>query len=281
MFTPSRFQRENGRRPTAPTYTWYINGTDAETIDEVVIEFDVLDTVEPLDGIYFAYDQAYYLVLHNFTTIPALPPWPRENIELSQTRGNVDMKAMIELPELGVDLKKYAVRDGEHVRIAVPYSEFRNASKDLTLQFLPGTTFGNLSAYLFGANGLHEDSIDRISQKMEYPDRSSLQEELAIDFREKYGIRLDQIGAYNREAIENINYSQGILAEAYVINEDGSVNMPASFYDLGEYASQVKGAYTVAPEGLVSVFAILQKPNYFSDEQRRKRYRFRISKPDG
>jgi len=37
-------------RPTMPTFTWYINGTEADTIDEVVIEFDVLETVRPLDG---------------------------------------------------------------------------------------------------------------------------------------------------------------------------------------------------------------------------------------
>ena len=79
--------------PTVPIYCWYINGTQADAIDEVVIEFDVLDTVWPLDGQYYGYDQAFYIILHNFDTIPAMPPWPDSYI--SFRRGDIDRNIMI------------------------------------------------------------------------------------------------------------------------------------------------------------------------------------------
>lgn len=64
---------EEQMRHGAPTYTWYINEADVNTIDEVVLEFDVFDTVRPLDGKYYGYDQAFYIILHTCDTIPDVP----------------------------------------------------------------------------------------------------------------------------------------------------------------------------------------------------------------
>ena len=80
-------------RTNLPTYIWYINGNYADAIDEVVLEFDVFDTVRPLDGKYFGYDQAFYIVLHNFDTIPALPPWPVDYISFK--RDDIDIGSML------------------------------------------------------------------------------------------------------------------------------------------------------------------------------------------
>ncbi|NCC69722.1 MAG: hypothetical protein EOM14_16315, partial [Clostridia bacterium] len=101
---------EEEERPTVPTYTWYINGAYADTIDEVVLEFDVFDTVRPLDGKYYGYDQAFYIILHNFDTIPGVPPGSADR--MIYRRDDIDRNIMLKTPELGVDLKKYAAWEG-------------------------------------------------------------------------------------------------------------------------------------------------------------------------
>lgn len=261
---------EETDRPTAPTYIWYINGSDADVIDEVVIEFDVFDTVRPLDGMYFGYDQAFYIILHNFDTLPSLPPWCAEDILFK--RDDIDEIIMIRTPELGVDLKKYAEWENEHVRIAIPYSEFQNASKELTLQFLPGTTYGHLSICLWGENGLYADTADTISQRIEYPERdlaNEVIEPLFTDGMEPFPIvsaPADELGG----RIHGGSYDPNVIMEGLVINPDGSVDMPVVFYDLGDYASQVKGDYAVIPEGIVSALATLKGYNCFSEDQMRQ-----------
>ena len=266
---------EEQMRPNAPTYTWYINGSDADAIDEVVIEFDVFGTVRPLDGMYFGYDEAFYLILHNFETIPALPIWPYDPVTLEQTGGNTDQNVMLLLPELGVDLKKYAEWEDEHVRIAIPYTEFRNASKDLTLQFLPGTTFGNLSVCLYGEDGLYEDEIERISQTVESPERDLLNEvtmPLLQEFMERFEFGPYPFNQYPYEQLESNIYAGGDQRSAVnkgcVVNSDGSIDMPVAFYDLGDYTSQIRGKYAVIPEGLVAALTALSSEDRFSDEQR-------------
>ncbi len=267
-------------RPPMPIYAWYINGTGADMIDEVVIEFDVFGTVPPLDGEYFGYDQAFYITLHNFETIPLIPPWPEDFVYDSHlmSRGNTGRADMLAIPEIGVDLQKYAVWDGEHVRIAIPYSEFQNASKDLTLQFLPGTTYGNLSACLFRADGLQEDAVETVSQPIAAPEHNlfeAVMKPLLNDFSDRLGFNpstnFENVARELRDRIyggggDKIN----VIGDGLIVNSDGSVNMPASFYDLGEYANQVQGKYVVIPEGLVSVFATISQRERFSDEQQRR-----------
>lgn len=261
---------EENTIPTAPTYTWYINGAEADTIDEVVIEFDVFDTVRPLDGQNYGYDQAFYIVLHNFDTIPALPPWPVDNI--SFRRDDIDRNIMIQTPEFGVDLKKHVTWEGEHVRIAIPYSEFQNASKDLTLQFLPGTTFGHLIIYLSGEGGLFADTVERITQRMEYPERDLMREEIQPIYppkKEPFPMVSNpaiELGNRIREGSSEIN----VMDKAQYLNPDGSVNMPVSFYSLGEYANEVQGKYAVIPEGIVSALASLGAFGAFTIEEKQQ-----------
>ena len=256
--------------PTVPIYCWYINGTQADTIDEVVIEFDVLDTVRPLDGKYYGYDQAFYIILHNFDTIPAMPPWSDSYI--SFRRGDIDRNIMINTPEIGVDLRKYAQRDGEHVQIRIPYSEFQNASKDLTLLFLPGTTFGNLNISIWGEDGLFADAAAEISQRIEYPERDLMNdviEPLFTGGMEPFPIVSNPESELNSR-IHGGPYKINVMEKGLVVNPDGSVNMPVSFYDLGEYADEVQGKYAVIPEGIVPALANLKGYGGFTEEQMRQ-----------
>lgn len=256
--------------PAMPTYTWYINGTESDTVGEVVLEFDLIDTVAPLDYEYFGYDRGYYVTLHNFETIPLTPSWWRGSVNNLAKYGDTNKAAMILMPELGVDLQKYvsinANPDGTtHIQITIPYSRFQTASKDLTLQFLPGTTFGNLVAYVQG-DGVTPDTIDKITQTIDYDsfDYDDFKEEMLRNFnaqREKRvtsdlvpdsRMNVTEIG----NMIEASQYNLGLY-----VNPDGSVNMHISFYDLGEYADEVQGEYVVVPEGLVSAFFVLNQEN--------------------
>ena len=253
-------------RTNLPTYIWYINGNYADAIDEVVLEFDVFDTVRPLDGKYFGYDQAFYIVLHNFDTIPALPPWPVDYISFK--RDDIDINVMIRTPELGVDLKKYAVWEGVHVRIAIPYSEFQTATKNLALQFLPGTTFGNLRIYLWGEDGLYADTAEAISQQVEYPERDLMTEVI----QPLYPPKNDSSQILPNPAIELGNrIREGccdvkVVQKGQVVNPDGSVNMPIIFFDLGEYEAQVQGKYAVIPEGIVPAMSSIGAFGGLSEE---------------
>ena len=260
---------EGTDHPTMPTYYWYINGTNADIINEVVIDFDVFETVLPLNGQYSGYDKAFFIVLHNFDKIPSLPPWPDSYI--SFRRGDIDENVMLKWPEFGVDLKKYAVRQGEHVQIIIPYSEFQNAAKDLTLQFLPGTTYGDLSICLRAEGDvLYPETIDAVSQRIEYPERDLMNAEIKPLFTtgmEPFPIVSNPASELNGRIHHggNINVMQAGL----VVNPDGSVNMPVSLYDLGAYENQVQCKYAVIPEGIVPALANLKGYDGFTKEQMR------------
>lgn len=266
--------------PAMPTYTWYINGTESNTIADAVLEFDIIDTIAPLDNEYFGYDRGYFITLHNFETIPLTPSWWEGSTNNMAKYGDTNRAAMILMPELGVDLQKFATTemnpDGTtHVTIDIPYSQFQTASKDLTLQFLPGTTYGNLAAYVRG-NGVTDTTVERISRTIDYGFDS---EEVIIEeiWRNFNLVREEEIprdriiaGLLNRtevgNTIEHTPFNEGLF-----VNPDGSVNMHISFYDLEEYADEIQGEYVVVPEGLVSAFTTMSVDNSFSYSTKDKR----------
>ncbi len=268
-FDPERDSNLKLDRPHMPTFSWYFNGAAADRVSEIAIEFNLLKTVPGLHGEYFGYDRAFFLTLHNFDNpIPLMPPWPAADVSDSHLldRGDTDRTVMLTLPELGVDLQKYVAMEGDHVSIAIPYFEFQGAAKDLTLQFLPGTTFGHLTIRVKGAVGLDFGMIDAITQPAHIPERDLLHDVIMPAFQRS---EEDIIPLSDVEGPENIgNIMFGPMA-GQVINPDGSVNMPVSFYDLGEYADEVQGKYAVVPEGLVSVFMILSHPGFYVYEQQR------------
>ena len=266
--------------PAMPTYSWYINGTESEKITDVVLEFDLIDTVAPLDNEYFGYDRGYFITLHNFETIPLTPSWWEGSTNNLGKYGDTNRAAMILMPELGVDLQKFVTTeidpdDTTHVQIAIPYSQFQTASKDLTLQFLPGTTFGNLAAYVRGS-GVTETTVERISQTIDYGFDSEeiIIEEIWRNFNlvREGEIPRDRIiaGLLNRTEVGN-SIEHSPFNEGLFVNPDGSVNMHISFYDLEEYADEIQGEYVVVPEGLVSAFTTMSVDNsfHYSTEDKR------------
>lgn len=270
-FDPERDTSFKLDRPNMPTFSWYLNGSEDNLISEVVIKFAIYNSVPPLHSELFGYDRAFFLTLHNFdNTIPLMPPWPADDIYNSHLldRGDTDRAQMLTMPELGVDLTwKYISSEGNHITITIPYAEFQGAAKDLTLQFLPGTTFGDLTIRVKGAEGLDSGTIDAITQPVEIPERDLLHDEIMPAFQRS---EEDIIPLSDVEGPENINNIMFGQMEGQAINSDGSINMPVSFYDLGEYSGEVQGKYAVVPEGLVPVFMTMSHPGFYDYDQQRQ-----------
>ena len=139
--------------PDMPTFAWYINGSNTDKIAQVVIEFDLLETIHPLHPAFFDYDKGYFITLHYAQNIKRAP----EGVG-SQLDGDI---VTVDMPELGEDLRKYAKQDGTHVTISIPYLEFQGAAKDLTLQFLPGTTFAESLRRSMGSRRIERNNRER------------------------------------------------------------------------------------------------------------------------
>jgi hypothetical protein len=268
--------------PSMPTYTWYINGTESDHVANVVLEFDLIETVAPLDQHYFGYDRGYFVTLHNFETIPLTPSWWRGDTNYLGKYGDTNRAAMILMPELGVDLQKFVVTEANpngtsHVRIVIPNSQFLTASKDLTLQFLPGTTFAKLVAYVQG-DGVTQNTVDKITQTIDYNtfDHAGFIKEMLMNFNAQQSKVLSKNLIQDKDLnatcmgsmIERTRFNQTLY-----VNPDGSVNMHASFYDLGAYADALQGEYVVIPEGLIPAIFVLNQDNSavrYSKEDKRK-----------
>jgi len=256
-FNPDRMAGLPADRPNMPMYRWYINGSNANIISEVVIEFDLYETISPLHPTLFGYDMGYFLTLQYARTV-RLDPIGQQ----IQLKGNM---FSLDVPELGEELRKYAKQDGTHVTITIPYSEFQSSAKDLTLQFLPGTTFANLSIKLWGSDKLNENIVNEISQVIYRPEHDLLSEILVLA-----GMTKDAWGFpdYNGQIIGDVESAiHRDEGPGLIINSDGSINMPVSLYDLGEYAGEVKGKYAVIPEGVIPAFATLSSYAFLSNIQ--------------
>jgi len=239
-------------RPTMPTFSWYINGKASDIIEEVVIEFDLLETIPPLHPMYFGYDRGYLVTLHHFQTIYYASIWDEKDPASAVYDTNRD--DMISIPEFGIDLQRFSEQDGKHIKISIPYSEFQSTAKDLTLQFYPGTTFSNLSVYLYSDKGLYESIIDEITEPVEAPARDLLHNVIMPVLQEPEGGVINLSDTWDPIPMQNMYYNKKVIDQGLIMNTDGSVSMPVSLFDLDEYADEIKGKYAVIPEGLVAAF---------------------------
>jgi len=279
-FDPNRGNALQLDRPHMPTYTWHLNGTEANQVEAVVIEFDLIEAVDPLNGGYYGYDRGYFIGIHNFETIPLYPVWVDDNnrenlVGFSDMYSETDRDMMLLFPELAVDMQKYLQQDGNHYKFVIPYSEFQNAPKDLTLQFLPGTTFGDLRTSVLVKDGVDPDILDKITQPIENSLEGDVFEDVVLPLLNVP--QSDLIPRVDVESDQNlISFvgGQHVMREGLVINPDGSISMPVSMYDLGKYADEVQGEYAVVPEGLVSVFMTFLQVDFFTNEQRRQVFDF-------
>jgi len=243
-------------RPDMPMFRWYINGSHADKIAQVMIEFDLLETIHPLHPGFFDYDRGYFVTLHYDQAIK------NETIYYEVRELGVYVNT-ITRPELGEDMSKYAEQNGTHVTITIPYAEFQSAAKDLSLRFLPGTTFANLDVYLLGANELDPTIISEVEQKIDRPEHNLLDEVLSLMSESQEADNISKDMLFNIGDVGGQIW--GYDGNGFKINSDGIINMPVSFYDLGEYEDEIEGKYAVIPEGLIPAFATLSSCSYLGD----------------
>jgi|GEM_PF-2295288 len=259
-FNQDRMSNLQLDRPDMPTYTWYINGRHDDKIGKVVIEFDILETIHPLHPGYFGFEKGYMITLHHFQTIPILPPWASD-VDTQFTH-DTDRDDMVSTPEFGVDFQKFAIQDGKHVVISIPYSEFQSAAKDLTLQFFPGTTFANLSINVWGSDALNDDIVDEILKPVELPTRDLYHDEILPTLNEPEQKMIPFSCTNTSEVLQDFLWANPVMAQGLNTNADGSISMPVSLYDLGEYEGAIQGKYAVIPEGLVPALMTISLYSY-------------------
>ncbi len=265
---PSEMTLRNDRLPEVG-FPVELNGTEADKVGAVVIEFNLEGTVAPLDNTYFGYDYGAFVGMYNSRTITNAPAWndngpgPGDTF-LERFGAEIDLEMMLEYHELALNMQKYLQLDGNHYKYIIPYSEWQNAAKYLCVQFAPETTFSNLSISVLVKEGVDPDIVDKITKPIEKSPDGSVLDEIPSEFwypdsYETQSPVLDKV------------YGEPLMNAGLVINPDGSISMPKSFHDFGEYADEVKGDYAVFPEGYVSVFMTLGAfPELFNNEQVRQ-----------
>ncbi|MBG0788092.1 MAG: hypothetical protein H0S79_23650, partial [Anaerolineaceae bacterium] len=57
--------------PAMPSYIWHLNA-NLEGLDTIVVEFDLIDTVDPNDLYFYGYDRGFFIGLHNLDDVSDL-----------------------------------------------------------------------------------------------------------------------------------------------------------------------------------------------------------------
>nr|MBI9047174.1 hypothetical protein [Anaerolineaceae bacterium] len=247
--------------PAMPTYIWeHLQPNVNPGLAAIVIEFDMPGTVEKWHGDLFGYDRGFFVSLQNLETIPIQPLYINpEHLEPSVfDLKDIDREALLLLPELMVDLSHFSVNMDDHYIVRIPYEQLLGGAKDLTLQFLPGTVFGNLRVNLEHDGSLDQGILTALMEDVPRPQYDV--NEIHQDWWEGGVDRNNSQEGFIEIIDSNRWINQGI--KEYRVNPDGSVNIPVSEYDLGEYANEITGEFTVIPEGLLPILIKLEEQEY-------------------
>ena len=251
--------------PLMPSYIWSLNAK-VEGINYIVVEFDLLDTVEPDDFYYFGYDRGFFIGLHNLDDVSdVLFYYTTNSNEWDITRIDEDPGKLSHLtaenklyyPELAVDMSKYADNDGSgHYRVPIPYEQFKGGARELVLQFLPGATYANLHVYAEGNENIDPERIEELLSGQTPVEMVDFND-LTSDWWEA-NVGLEGWMRKDISDFVNTNYPwAGDVIMDGLINPDGTTNMYLKGYDLGEYADEIIGEYGVVPEGITAIQAAL------------------------
>jgi hypothetical protein len=247
--------------PAMPSYIWSLNA-EVEGIDYIVVEFDLIDTVDPDDLYFYGYDRGFFIGLHNLVDLSdVLFYYTMNSNEWDATRIDEDPGKLSHLtaenklyyPELAEDMSRYTTSDGNgHYTVRIPYEQFNGGASDLVLQFLPGATYDNVRIYVDGNESFDEGSLDELTTEqtpVEIEDFNDLVGYL-------WGDRVSVDGMMRSDVIDKIKtenrWSAKTISDA-LINEDGTTNMYLPDYDLEGYEDEIVGEYGVVPEGIMAV----------------------------
>jgi len=247
--------------PAMPSYIWRLNAK-VEGIDNIVVEFDLIDTVDPDDLYFYGYDRGFFIGLHNLDDLSdVLFYYTKNSNEWDATRIDEDPGKLSHLtaenklyyPELAEDLSRYTTSDGNgHYVVSIPYEQFNGGASDLVLQFLPGATYANVRIYVDGDESFDDERLDELTAEqtpVEIEDFNDLtswmgSEGVSVDGMMRSDV-IDFIQAHN-------DWSENVIANG-LINPDGTTNMYLADYDLEGYEDEIVGEYGIVPEGIMAL----------------------------
>jgi hypothetical protein len=247
-------------RPDMPAIIWKNLQPDIPGLYEIVLEFDLIETLPKWDGEWFGYDRGYILSLDNYF---------KEGVAIDSNGFSFDYHL------LAINLDKFTERTDNHIVAKIPVTQLRGGARDLVLQFFPGTTFGNLRIYVTHDGRATEASLQMLQGDNSNPqvalheiypgwwdnhggcdDPTDMYGCIRQTLYEQWGNEWDERLAGPREhgAMLDILSSYGWMQQSmrsYMINPDGSVNVPVTEYDLGIYTDDIDSDFAVVPDGLL------------------------------
>lgn len=244
-----------------PSYIWSLNAK-VEGIETIVVEFDLLDTVDPDDLYFYGYDRGFFIGLHNLDDVSdVLFYYTMNSNEWDATMIDEDPGKLSHLtaenklyyPELAEDLSRYSTSDANgHYIVHIPYEQFNSGMRNLVLQFLPGAIYTNVRIYADGSGGFGVGRLDELISEqppVELEDFNDLTFHLWEDRESVDGMmRSDVIDKIKKEN----QWSEKTISDA-LINEDGTTNMYLADYDLEGYEDEIVGEYGVVPEDVMAI----------------------------
>ncbi|MBI9044647.1 MAG: hypothetical protein JEZ06_09190 [Anaerolineaceae bacterium] len=246
--------------PDMPAFIWKNLQPDIPGLHEIILEFDLIETTPKWDDGWFGYERGYFLSLDNYY---------KEGVASDVNGWSFDYHL------LAINLDRYTEKQDNHIVSKIPVTQLRGGARDLVLQFLPGTTFGNLRVYVTHDGRGTESSLQMLQEDKTYA-QTALQE-IYPDWWDSFGGCDDPTDMYScmRQTIyegfgdewnetldgprEHDHMGQILSSfwwvqqslRSYMINADGSVNIPVADYDLGHYANEIDGDFAVIPDGLI------------------------------
>ena len=268
---------DDRNHPAMPSYIWRLNAK-VEGIDTIVVEFDLIDTVDPDDLYFYGYDRGYFIGLHNLDDVNDVLFYYTENTnEWDATKIDEDPGKLSHLtgenklyyPELSVDMRRYAASDENgHYSVRIPYEQFNGGARDLVLQFLPGATYDNVQIYADGGGSFDSGRLDELISEqapVEVEDFNNLTSWMGAEAESLEGMIWRDITA---QIASMRKWSPDVISDG-LINPDGTTNMYLADYGLEEYEDEIVGEFGVVPEGVMALIIAVDDSDYLSFSRNR------------
>ena len=268
---------DDRHHPAMPGYIWPLNAK-VEGIVSIVVEFDLIDTVDSDDLYFYGYDRGYFIGLHNLDDVSDVlfyftmntNEWDITMIDDDPGKlSHLTAENKLYYPELAEDLSRYTTSDvSGHYVVNIPYEQFNGGASDLVLQFLPGATYANVRIYVDG-----DESFDAAKLEELTAEKAPILVEDFNDLTSWMGAEAQSLeGMIWRDVTAQIatlsKWSPNVISDG-LINTDGTANMYLADYDLEGYEDEIIGDFGVVPEGIMALIMAVDDSDFLSFSRNR------------